>query len=117
MSLDYLRRQQEELEKLKRFREDMARNVPVPNKPPSQPVTFKDLPKEMQDYLNNQTKQPYRDPNKPNPAITEVLSGTPTMPQYPPNTTNPPIAGSGIDSDYTWLILLGAVAVGILIIK
>lgn len=116
MSLDYLRRGQEELDKLKRFREDMARNVPVPNNPPSKPVSFKDLPKEMQEYLKNQTKQPYYDPNKPNPAITEALSGTTTSP-FPSNTTSPPIAGSGIEFDYTALILLGAVAVGILIIK
>lgn len=75
---DWFKKAQEDLEYVKRLQ----------GQPKSTPVTFKDLPKDMQEYLESQTKT-YYDPNKPRPDI-EILK--PGNPQYdPPRIDTPPI--------------------------
>jgi hypothetical protein len=104
--IDWFKKTQEDLEYIKRLQ----------GQPKSTPVTFKDLPKETQEYLNNQTKIPYRDPNKPNPAVTEVFgSDKPGLP-LPPNNTSGTDTTSGTN-DYSMLIILVAVGAGLLLIN
>lgn len=100
----------------KKAQEDLERIKRLQGQPKSTPVTFKDLPKEVQEYLNNQTKN-WKDPNKPNPAVTEVFGSTRPITIDDPPVPRNPSTGVGIGTDYTMLILLGAIGVGLLIIK